>query len=287
MEPRSGSDARAGAGAAQPSAHTAARDERGLRGIVPFRFACHRCARCCSAGAGHVWVEDDECRALAQALGMSVEAFVARYVRRVSDPRDGRARLALREEHRETSGERGGRCALLVGLNECSAYSARPRHCREFPYWTSVLGERAAFESARETCPGIAVVVDDKTRERAHAALAALYAEVGGATERGGCCLALERDEGVFATALEADFALAARSRASSAECGCQFGAGAPLACRAGSDPERFEALFARLRAIERECGYPAAYGRLRELLQSRGFTFESSRGASNAETNS
>lgn len=221
-----------------------------------------------------MWVEDDECGALAQALGMSVEAFVEHYVRRVNDPRDGRARLALREEHRETSGERGGRCALLVGHNECSIYAARPKHCREFPYWESVLGERAAFESARETCPGIAVVVDPARRERAHAALAALYAEVGDALPPSECCLAREGDEQVFATALEADFALAAGECASKAPPvrGCRLGAGAPLACRAGADPERFEAWFARLRALERENEYPAAYGRLRELLQSRGF---------------
>lgn len=295
--------------------------DRGLAAAVPFRFACHRCARCCTAGAGYVWVEEHECAPLAHALGMNVEAFAALHLRRVVDPRDGRARLSLREQVGENAGERGGRCALLVGSNECSVYAARPAHCREFPYWPSVLAGGAGFEAARATCPGIAVVVDEERATRAHAALDELYASVGEPPPREHCCLDDERADELFATALEADRALeelrareqhatarverrdtkddskgdatrdAARdanggvARDEHAACGrvatgprrhagrpsCRLGAAAPLACRLGGDPERFARAFERLRAIEREHDYPVAYGRMNELLRSRG----------------
>jgi Fe-S-cluster containining protein len=255
----------------------AARDP-GLEAAVPFRFACHRCARCCSAGTGHVWVEEHECAPLAHALGMTVEAFAARHLRRVADPRppwNGRTRLALREAQGVNGGDRGGRCALLVGLNECSVYGARPEHCRTFPYWPSVLAGGQGFESARATCPGIAVVVAPERAAPAHDALARLYDDVGAPPARATCCLDDERAEELFATALEADHAAretaAAREREPRDAHACRLGDGAPLACRTDGDRERFARAFERLRAIEREHGYPAAYGRLRELLRSRG----------------
>ncbi|MBI5362121.1 MAG: YkgJ family cysteine cluster protein [Planctomycetes bacterium] len=237
--------------------------ERGLAGVVPFRFACHRCGHCCSGGEGFVWLEEGECERLAAALGLPLAAFVDRHVRRVPDPRDGRPRLALREAADAPS---GGRCSLLEGRNTCRAYSARPRHCAEFPYWDGVLRDPAAFEAARATCPGIAVVVPQVVRERAHAELALLYAELGGPRVGAACCLDRGRDE-LHATGLEADYA-AAHARPTGA---CRLGPGAPIACRIEDGEEGL----ARVRSIERRTGYPAAYGRLADLLRGRGFALE------------
>ena len=231
--------------------------ERGLEGVVPFRFECGRCGHCCSGGEGHVWLEDGECERLAASLGLALEAFVARYVRRVLDPRDGRSRLALREA---ASG--GGRCVLLEGPNTCRAYSARPRHCAEFPFWEPVLRDPAAFEAARATCPGIAVVVPELVRALAHGRLAELLDRLGPPRAAGGCCLEVRANE-LFATGLEADYA-AEHGRTAGR---CRLGPGAPAACRAGEG----EAALSAVRRIERESGYPAAYGRLVELLHARG----------------
>src|SRR6187455_2111299 len=138
----------------------------GLSGSVPFRFSCTRCGHCCSGGSGNVWIEEREIAGMARALGTSPERFAERHVRRVGE------RLSLRETANE-----GGRCALLIGKNTCSVYEARPEHCRRFPYWESVLGDAAAFEAARATCPGIAVAVSAELRARAAQALRALYAQ--------------------------------------------------------------------------------------------------------------
>lgn len=237
---------------------TSARDP-GLDGVVPFRFACHRCGHCCSGGSGYVWLEEGEVEGLARALGATPERFAERHVRTARDPRSGTLRSALRE----TAGE-GGRCTLLVGRNTCSAYHARPAHCRDFPYWPSVLTDRSAFEAARSTCPGIAVGVDETVRAASFAALESLYAALGEPREVDACCLAGERADGVWATALEADFALAAPPRRSD---GCRLGDRRPTACRTADG----ESALARVRAIERAHAYPAAYAPLAALIASRG----------------
>jgi len=196
---------------------------------------------------------------MAHALGMSAERFAERHLRSV----DGR--LSLREAANE-----GGRCALLIGKNTCSVYDARPEHCRRFPYWESVLTDPVAFESARSTCPGIAVVVSDELRARAAGELRALYAEVEErAAPEAPCCL--ERNpEGLFATGMEADHALTARSEVDPKAPHCRLGAGRPLGCRAAHGGAETDALHQRLRAIERRLDYPASYARMDDLLRSR-----------------
>lgn len=245
--------------------------EDGLAGVVPFRFACHRCGHCCSGGTGFVWLADGEVERMAAQLDMTSAAFTRMYVRHVVDPRTGEMRAALREVENE-----GGRCALLRGKNACSVYDARPEHCRKFPYWDAVLADAIAFEGARATCPGIAVVVDEIVRERAFAALRALYASLDASAdacaEPATCCLAGEDESATFATALEADYALAG---VPSSSAGCRLGDRRPLGCRTRAIDER---PLRAVRAIERETGYPAAYSRLSLLLAVRTGVEESSR---------
>lgn len=256
-----------------------ARRDPGLDGVVPFRFACHRCGHCCSGGSGFVWLEEREIAGLAAALGATEDSFRRRHVRVARDPRSGRERLALTEVD-----ARGGRCSLLLGRNTCGVYAARPAHCRDFPYWDSVLADRDGFEAARATCPGIAVVVPPEVRARAFAELEALRARLTPRTEFRACCLRGDGADAHFASALEVDDALAheaddaatrrerdtalphgdddaARGR------GCRFGAHAPLSCRFADDGE---VLRAEVRAIERRTGYPAAYAELGGLLAAR-----------------
>lgn len=240
--------------------------EPGLRGVVPFRFACHRCGHCCSGGSGHVWLEPGEIESMAARMGCSAESFTRRHVRNALDPRTGSQRPALRE-----SDDAGGRCALLVGRNQCGVYDARPQHCRTFPYWESVLAGGVAFESARATCPGIAVEVEPDRRERAFADLRVFLERVGEGPRRADCCLDTRTSETVFATALEADFALSAAPARNDA---CRLGDRRPLACRLDARADG-EAALRELRAIERAHGYPAAYAALGDLLGSRGLNMQ------------
>jgi len=237
----------------------------GLDGAVPFRFACSRCGHCCSGGNGYAWVERDEIETLAKALAMTSEALLGLHVREARDPRTGERRLALRERA-------DGRCTLLEGRNTCRAYEARPRHCRDFPYWPSVMQGGDGFEAARSTCPGIAVVVEPARAEPAFARLAALYAELGDAPRASGCCLESDRADELFMSALEADYA----ARFGEPEHGCRLGPARPLGCRLESaSSAECERSRASVRAIERETNYPSAYGEARALLRARGVLSE------------
>jgi len=265
--------------------------DRGLSAGQPFRFHCHRCANCCTAGAGYVWLKDGEPVRLARRLGMEEAAFLERHVRRAPDPRTGELRLSLREE-RNT----GGRCALLEGKNTCSVYEDRPEHCSTFPYWDSVLTTEAGFESARAVCPGIAVIPTEEQRTRAFALLRELYAEFEAflakagpvCIGRGVCCRFEEAGHELYATALEADYAVAAHPDVPQPEAPgrcpyhvagrCTAREGRPLGCRTyfcdtrttSVLEEAHEHFLTRVREIERETGYPAAYGRFPDLLEAR-----------------
>jgi Fe-S-cluster containining protein len=257
----------------------------GLAGVVPFRFACHRCGHCCSGGEGHVWVEDDEVAPMARRLGMDRAAFVSAYLRTVPDPRSGELRQALTED--------GGRCSLLEGTNHCRVYEDRPAHCAGFPYWPSVLEEEAGFERARAVCPGIAVEVEEEQQAAAFAALEAVYAEVEEELARlaprcelsGRCCRFDEFGHELFATGLEADYAVSRAQELPAADgpgrCHyhqagrCTNREGRALGCRTFFCDERtteaLEELHARLLERVRAIDYPAAYGRFPALLEARG----------------
>ncbi|HKE01301.1 MAG TPA: YkgJ family cysteine cluster protein [Planctomycetota bacterium] len=248
-----------------------------------FAFACTGCGRCCSNGSGRVWLDDDEIAPIAAAIGASPEAFARRHVRAVE------GRLSLVET-------RDGRCPLLSDSNECLAYAARPRHCRSFPFWPSLLAGGDGLARARETCPGIHEAPSREDREAAYAELRALYARVDARVAasgvvcwmRGDCCDFPRAGHRLFATLLEVDLAAEHGPRLGPAERDgwCEMYRGGrcagretrPLACRTYfCDPAHRGALealheesLAELRSLERRLGYPAGYGDFLELLPAR-----------------
>ena len=145
------------------------------------------------------------------------------------------------------------------------------------------------------------VVVDEDVRERAFAALEALYEEVEAFVEkarpvciqRGVCCRFEEAGHELYSTALEADYAAArapeGHAPAQDGRCPyhvegkCTARSARALGCRTyycdvnteGVLAEAHEHFLGRLREIERETGYPAAYGRFPALLQARGVGVE------------
>jgi Fe-S-cluster containining protein len=87
-----------------------------------------------------VWVEGNEIEELARHLGLGVDAFGERYLRRVA-----------------------GRQALVDGADEacvfwddgCRVYPARPRQCRTFPFWSDNLNSEAAWDRVADESPGV------------------------------------------------------------------------------------------------------------------------------------
>jgi uncharacterized protein len=108
-----------------------------------LRFQCTQCGDCCTGAEGYVWVNDEEIRHLAAALGMDdLAAFEARYVRKVG------VRKSLKEFA-------NGDCVFFDGQSrKCTVYQQRPRQCRTWPFWDSNLRTPKAWKETCEVCPG-------------------------------------------------------------------------------------------------------------------------------------
>ena len=107
-----------------------------------LRFSCTQCGHCCTGAPGFVWVNSEEIVALALLMGLDVETFEDRYVRRVG------SRKSLREFP-------NGDCVFFDDqTRKCSVYSARPRQCRTWPFWDSNLQTKEDWEHTCGVCPG-------------------------------------------------------------------------------------------------------------------------------------
>ena len=107
-----------------------------------LRFTCTQCGACCSGEPGYVWVEQSEIDAMASVMGLEVEDFERRFVRRVGVKR------SLIEYP-------DGDCILLdPETRHCTVYQARPIQCRTWPFWDSNLKRESDWKETCEVCPG-------------------------------------------------------------------------------------------------------------------------------------
>lgn len=107
-----------------------------------LRFQCTGCGSCCTGDPGYVWVNQTEIDALAEAVGMTPEAFEKEYVYPV-----GRRR-SLRELP-------NGDCAFFDNAaRRCRVYDVRPRQCRTWPFWSSNVRTPQTWQKTVEACPG-------------------------------------------------------------------------------------------------------------------------------------
>jgi len=110
-------------------------------------FQCQKCGRCCSGPAeGYIWVSSREIEIIAEYLGMKLENFKNKYVKRVG------IRQSLIEEPATND------CIFLRmdnGRKYCSIYSVRPMQCRKWPFWSNNLRSPDDWNRAASLCPGI------------------------------------------------------------------------------------------------------------------------------------
>lgn len=107
-----------------------------------LRFECTQCGNCCTGAPGYVWVNQQEIDALADHVGLSVEAFEHKYVRRVG------VRRSLVEFP-------NGDCVFFDGESRrCTVYGLRPRQCRTWPFWHSNVQSEEAWAETCQVCPG-------------------------------------------------------------------------------------------------------------------------------------
>ena len=108
-----------------------------------LRFECTQCGNCCTGAPGFVWVNKFEISELANLVGMDdLNEFEKRYVRKIG------IRKSLKEH-------RNGDCVFFdPQTRRCTVYSARPRQCQTWPFWSSNLKSKRAWEETCEVCPG-------------------------------------------------------------------------------------------------------------------------------------
>lgn len=123
--------------------------ERGRDG-TGLSFSCTMCGNCCSGPEGYVLVNQEEIEGMATKLRMSVQDFIDEHTHMTPEGR------SLREK----KVGKGLDCVFLdrdkiPGKAVCGLYEARPRQCRTWPFWNSVIKSRATWERAKKVCPGI------------------------------------------------------------------------------------------------------------------------------------
>ena len=107
-----------------------------------LRFRCTQCGNCCTGAPGYVWVNQAEIERLASLLGLAVDDFEQKYVRRVG------VRKSLVEYA-------NGDCVFFDGqTRRCTVYESRPRQCRTWPFWASNVRTPADWQRTCEVCPG-------------------------------------------------------------------------------------------------------------------------------------
>ena len=115
-----------------------------------LRFSCTMCGNCCTGPTGYVLVNDDECSDMARKLGMTMEAFLAEHTHM----------MPLGRSLNERKTKHGYDCVFLdrqklPGKAVCGLYEARPRQCKTWPWWSSVIATRDDYDQAQKKCPGL------------------------------------------------------------------------------------------------------------------------------------
>jgi len=109
------------------------------------KFTCQSgCTRCCGGAPGDVFVSVEEIHAIAALLKMDRQEFENRFVRHYSS-----GQMSLTEK-------RNGECVLLEG-HGCGVYEARPKQCRDYPFWPEIMKSPFAWLKEASRCPGINV----------------------------------------------------------------------------------------------------------------------------------
>jgi len=115
-----------------------------------LRFNCTLCGNCCSGAEGYVSFTQDEAKAIADRLGVTLEYFMDHYTHHTP----------AGQSFIEKDSEFGKDCVFLdretvPGKAVCGIYELRPMQCKTWPFWPQVVGTEHAWRKAAVGCPGI------------------------------------------------------------------------------------------------------------------------------------
>lgn len=105
-------------------------------------FECTGCGQCCTGSPGYVWVSENEIKAIAHYLKISIEEFGRRYLRHVN------GRLSFIELPKTFD------CIFLKN-KQCQIYPVRPTQCQTFPWWPQIMASEEEWNKTARQCEGI------------------------------------------------------------------------------------------------------------------------------------
>ena len=105
-------------------------------------FKCTGCGKCCTGFPGYVWIDHEDITILAQHFKMSEIDFIKKYCRKAGSG------ISLKEDSKDFS------CVFLKD-NMCTAYHARPKQCRTFPWWRDNVKTERGWKELAKHCEGI------------------------------------------------------------------------------------------------------------------------------------
>lgn len=107
-----------------------------------LQFECSQCGDCCSGAPGYVWVNPEEIQAMADEMGMHIDTFEGKFIRKI-----GRDKSLI--EYPD------GDCIMLdPRTRKCLVYNGRPIQCRTWPFWDSNLKKKKDWKETCDVCPG-------------------------------------------------------------------------------------------------------------------------------------
>lgn len=110
-----------------------------------LRFSCSECGRCCGGEPGDIWVTADETKNIAEFLRISEVDFAEKYTRGTA------GRVSIKD-----IAEKNYDCIFLDSeTRRCRIYPVRPRQCRLFPFWRSMLEDKDEWDYYASKCPGM------------------------------------------------------------------------------------------------------------------------------------
>jgi len=107
-----------------------------------LKFKCTGCGKCCTGSPGYVFLTDEDEVRLADFLKMTISDFQRKYTRLFMGQR------SLIEDSKTYD------CVFLKN-DSCILYGARPKQCRTYPFWSSIIESKEDWDETKLACEGI------------------------------------------------------------------------------------------------------------------------------------
>ena len=104
-------------------------------------FECTQCGTCCQ-GEGGIYLSREEIERIALFLNLSQQKFLEKFCLK----KNGKVYIHTRED----------RYCHFSQEGRCSIHEVKPAPCRQWPFFPPMLIDQINWETARNSCPGLA-----------------------------------------------------------------------------------------------------------------------------------